>query len=250
MKLSVCTDAVFANLPLEEACSKVLELGYEAIEFWLPTGKNLDRLREIMSRTGLKVAAICTDFISLTDPAQRNDYHAALERTVATAKMLGCGTIISQVGSELDTERFLQHQSIVDGLKNCAGLLEDNGIRLAVEPLNLRVDHKGYYLSGSDECADIIEEVGSDNVRMLFDIYHQQITEGDIIRRIRQYIPYIAHFHSAGNPGRHELFNSELDYKRVFRAIEDTGYSGYVGLEDFPEDSVEKGLAFAKSICP
>ena len=250
MKYSVCTDAVFENLPLEEACAKVLALGFEAIEFWLPTGKNLDKLRGIMDSTGLKLAAMCTDFISLADPAFRNDYRAALEKAVATAKSLNCSTIISQVGSELPVERALQHRSIVCGLKNCAGLLEDNGITLTIEPLNIRVDHKGYYLSSSDECVDILSETGSDNVKMLFDIYHQQITEGDITRRIRQYMPYIAHFHTAGNPGRHELYNSELNYQKVFESIEESGYSGYVGLEYFPEDNVEKGLNYAKSILP
>jgi len=250
MKLSVCTDAVFAGQPLGNACREVLRLGFDTIEFWHYQDKDLDELMGIQRETGLKVAAICTDFVSLTLPEKREEYRQALAGTIRAAKQLGCDLIISQTGSEEAFDRKLQHQSIVDGLKSFVPMLEENGITLAFEPLNVRVDHAGYYLQSSDECVEILDEVGSERVKMLFDIYHQQITEGDIIRRIRQYILYIAHFHTAGNPGRHELYNSELDYATVFRAIEATGYRGYVGLEYFPEDSVDKGLLHARSILP
>ena len=119
---------------------------------------------------------------------------------------------------------------------------------MVVEPLNLRVDHQGYFLSGSDEAAEILKEVGSPNVKMLFDIYHQQITEGDLIRRIQKYLPCIGHFHAAGNPGRHELYQSEINYPYVFQAIENEAYEGYMGLEYFPEDAPEAGLVYAKKV--
>ena len=83
---------------------------------------------------------------------------------------------------------------------------------------------------------------------MLFDIYHQQITEGDLIRRIRKYLPCIGHFHAAGNPGRHELYQSEINYPYVFQAIENEAYEGYMGLEYFPEDAPEAGLVYAKKV--
>ena len=85
-------------------------------------------------------------------------------------------------------------------------------------------------------------------MKMLYDIYHQQITEGDLIRRIREYAPLIGHFHAAGNPGRHELYNSEIDYRKVLEAIRETGYEGYVGLEYFSVDEKEKGLEYAKQV--
>lgn len=250
MKLSVCTDAVFENRPLREACEEVLRLGYDTIEFWLYKDKDLDELVSIQKETGLKVAAICTDFISLTVPEKREEYRQALSQTIQAAKKLGCKVIISQTGAEEPWSRELQHESIVEGLRSFVPMLEENDVTLAFEPLNIRVDHAGYYLTSSDECAQIIDKVGSKNVKMLFDIYHQQITEGDIIRRIRRYISYIAHFHTAGNPGRHELYNSELDYARVFREIEALGYEGYVGLEYFPTEPIEKGLSHALSIKP
>jgi len=248
MKLSVCTDAVFMGKDIAEAARKVKQLGIPAIEFWTWKNKDPGVLRQIHETSGIGIAAFCTDFISLVDASERGRYIEALKETIEAAKSLGCRRIISQTGSELPIEREQQHQNLVESLKACVPYLEAADMTLVVEPLNLRVDHAGYYLSSSDEAADMIREVGSEHVKMLFDIYHQQITEGDLIRRIREYIPYIGHFHAAGNPGRHELYNSEVDYRSVFRAIRETGYDGYIGLEYFPEDEPEKGLRFAMEV--
>lgn len=113
---------------------------------------------------------------------------------------------------------------------------------LLVEPLNTRIDHVGYYLDSSEEAFTIIDEVGSAYVKVLFDIYHQQIMEGDIIRRITGNIQKIGHFHVAGSMGRHELNDGELNYDAIFRAIVDKGFNGYIGLEYFPLEKPEKGL--------
>lgn len=248
MKPSVCIDAVFMNRDIEQAIVEVKNAGIPAIEFWTWEDKDLDKLKKAVLETGIEVAAFCTGFISLVDASKREEYLESLKRTIDTARELGCKTIISQTGAELQIPRAEQHESLVKGLKACVPYLEENDITLVVEPLNLRVDHAGYYLSSSDEAAEIMKEVGNSHVKMLFDIYHQQITEGDIIRRIREYLPYIGHFHAAGNPGRHELYNSEIDYKKVFSAIAETGYDGYIGMEYFPLDDAEKGLEYVKQV--
>lgn len=247
MKLSVCIDAIYMGKSLEEAVKGVKEAGLDTIEFWTWEDKDM-ALLEKFHKDGINIAAFCTGFISLVEKEKREKYMESLKKTIEAAKRLGCKTIISQTGAEIPIDRNIQRKSLVGGLKACAPILKENGITLVIEPLNLRVDHAGYYLSSSDEAAEIIKEIGSPNVKMLFDIYHQQITEGDLIRRIREYIPYIGHFHAAGNPGRHELYSSEIDYKAVFAAINDTGYEGYIGLEYFPEDAQEKGLKFAKQV--
>ncbi|MCI8615829.1 MAG: TIM barrel protein [Lachnospiraceae bacterium] len=247
MKLSVCVDAVFMGKPIEEAVQKVKEAGLDTIEFWTWEDKDVELLEKLHGE-GINIAAFCTGFISLVEKGERDKYIESLKKTIATAKRLGCSVLISQTGQELSVSRQQQHESMVEGLKACVPYLEESGITLVVEPLNTRVDHAGYYLSSSDEAAEIMREVGSPYVKMLFDIYHQQIMEGDLIRRIREYIPYIGHFHAAGNPGRHELYQSEIDYKKVFEAIKEAGYEGCIGLEYFPEDEPEKGLAYAIKI--
>ena len=247
MKLSVCIDAVYMGKSLDEAIKGVKAAGLNAVEFWTWEDKELSLL-EASRKEGLEIAAFCTGFISLVEAEKREEYLESLKETIRTAKRLGCSRIISQTGAEISISRKEQHRNLADGLRACAPCLEENGITLVVEPLNIRVDHAGYYLYSSDEAAEIMKEVGSPNVKMLFDIYHQQITEGDLIRRIKKYIPYIGHFHAAGNPGRHELYRSEINYKNIFEAIRETGYDGYVGLEYFPEDEVQKGLEFAKQV--
>ena len=127
--------------------------------------------------------------------------------------------------------------SLVEGLREVAPLLEQSGITLVIEPLNERVNHPGYYLVRSDEAFQIIDEVNSNNIKVVFDIYHQQISEGDLIENIRKNIKKIGHFHAAGNPGRHELQKGEIAYAYVFDQIQAMGFTGYVGLEYWPTQS-------------
>lgn len=248
MKISVCIDALFSGMDIEDAVCVVKDMGIPAVEFWTWEDKDWDKLKRVKEETGIEIAAFCTGFISLVDETKREEYIEFLKRTITAAKEVGCKMLISQTGAEMETSRDVQHASLVDGLKACIPYLEDAGITLVIEPLNTRVDHKGYYLSSSDEGVQIIKEVGSKNIKLLYDIYHQQITEGDLIRRIKEYAPFIGHFHAAGNPGRHELYNSEIDYCTIMEAIKETGYEGYVGLEYFPMDQFEKGLEYAKKV--
>jgi hydroxypyruvate isomerase len=146
------------------------------------------------------------------------------------------------VGSDTGVMRVVQHRSLAAGLRAAAPLLEESDITLVIEPLNGRVNHVGTFLESSDEGFELVEEAGSKNVKLLFDIYHQQITEGDIISRVTANISRIGHLHAAGCPGRHELFTGELDYRNIFRAIDEAGYSGLTGLEYFPEGDAEAGL--------
>ena len=125
----------------------------------------------------------------------------------------------------------------MEGLREVAPLLEKAELTLVIEPLNERVNHPGYYLVQSDEAFQIIDEVNSDNIKVVFDIYHQQISEGDLIENIRSNIDKIGHFHAAGNPGRHELQKGEIAYPYIFEQIRKAGFAGYVGLEYWPTDS-------------
>ena len=111
-----------------------------------------------------------------------------------------------------------------------------------IEPLNEKVDHAGYYLVRSDEAFAIIDEVASENVKVVFDIYHQQISECDLITNIGDNIEKIGHFHAAGNPGRNELSSGEINYPEVFSMIQQANFHGYVGLEYWPKREPVEGL--------
>lgn len=242
MNYSVCIDALYSGRDFLEGMREVKEAGIGAFEFWSWWDKDLEAIAAEKSRLGLTVAAMCTKFVSLVDPAQHEEYLAGLKESIEAAKKLDCTTLISQVGADTGKPREEQRRALCEGLKRAAPLLEESGITLVVEPLNVAVDHAGYYLSSSQEAFEIAEEVGSERVKILFDIYHQQITEGDVIRRIEKNISLIGHFHAAGNPGRHELDTGELHYPNIFRAIRETGYDKYIGLEYFPLEPALDGL--------
>lgn len=242
MKYSVCIDALYGGKDFLEGMRETGEAGIGAIEFWSWWDKDIKRIAVEKEKLNITVAAMCTKFISLVDPAQQEAYLAGLKESIEAAKLLDCHTLISQVGADTGQPRDRQHENICKGLKMAADMLEENAITLVLEPLNTAVDHKGYYLSSSKEAFDIVRQVNSKNVKVLFDIYHQQITEGDIIRNIRQNIDMIGHFHAAGNPGRHELDNGELNYPNIFREIQGNGYTGFIGLEYFPVNPPIEGL--------
>ncbi len=244
MKYSVCASAVYAGIPLQEAISQIKAAGFGAYEFWSWWNLDLDAVNEARRQTGLKTVTMCTRYSALNDPSKRDMYIEGLIASIDVARRLDCSLLISQVGYELPgMTRKEQHRSIVEGLRACEHVLESAGITLAIEPLNTLVNHKGYYLYRSDEGFDIVHEVASSHVKLLFDVYHQQIMEGNIIQNLTRNIPDIAHIHIAGNPGRHEPYeNSELNYTTVLKALKDAGYEGYVGLEYLPLRSPDESL--------
>jgi len=235
MHYSVCVPAVFGDIPVHEALEQIAAIGASHYEFWSWWDQDVDAIEAAQQKTGLKPAALCTYFIPLTEPERREEYIEGLKETIAVAKRLGCTTLISQLGNDTGAPRNLQHTSIVEGLKACAPLLEKAGVVLTIEPLNVLVNHPGYYLTTSAEGYEIVREVNSPNVRLLFDVYHQQITEGNLIANITSGADLIGHIHAAGNPGRHELtLENEINYPSVFAALKRLGYDKAIGLEYFP----------------
>lgn len=232
---SLCIDAVFGHLSFEQACKATAQANISTIEFWSWWDKDLPALQAAVNHYDLSISCCCTKFISLVDANQRPAYLQALNDSIAVAKRLNIKTLISQVGDFLeDVPREQQKQSLIDGLTAAAPLLAAADITLVVEPLNELVDHPGYYLIKSDEAFDIIKQVSSPNIKVLFDIYHQQISEGNIINNIVANSDYIGHFHAAGHPGRHELQRGEINYPEIFSAIKQTNFTGYIGLEYWP----------------
>ena len=246
MKFSICINSVTGSLAKPEAIRLAKKLGYPAVEFWEGAALSqteLSELKATLTETGITLAGMGGGR-EMVDPATRPKFLDELKAAIANAKTLGAKGMIAITGQELPgVPREAQHQSIVDGLKEAAKLLVGTGLTLNLEPLNVLVNHQGYYLDTSAEAFEIVRKVGSPNVKVLFDIYHQQITEGNLIANITANIDLIGHFHVAGNPGRGEPYLGEIDYKEVFKAIEAAGYNGYVGLEYWPVvDGMEESL--------
>lgn len=246
LKISACIEMLFTEYDFYDRISAAKRSGLDCVEFWGWTNKDIKKIDDLKEELGVVVTA-CTVGSSdeavaatlgkcgLLYPEHHEQFLKALEETVKAANYLDIPNIIVTVGQERhDVNREFQHESIVTALKKAAPIVETEGITLVMEPLNVLVDHKGYFLYSSAEGFRIINEVASPNVKLLYDVYHQQITEGNLIDTIRKNIDLIGHFHIADVPGRNEPGTGEICYENVLKAIDALAYQGYIGLEYKP----------------
>lgn len=153
--------------------------------------------------------------------------------SIKIVKEMGCNSLIGLSG-EIEGKADSQKNILIENLKRVADILVKENVTLNLEALNSLVDHKGYYLDSSYLAFEIAKAVGCNNIKILYDVYHMQIMEGNIIENIKKNIDFIGHFHSAGVPGRHEQFNGESDYKNILKAVNESDYNRYFGLEYWP----------------
>lgn len=180
-----------------------------------------------------------------------------LHNRIDECKSAGVPSVITFTGMKVDGQSADEgKKNCIEGLKQVVGHAEKQGITLCLEMLNTRdashpmKGHPGYLGDHTDFCIDIIKAVGSPRLKLLFDIYHVQIMDGDVIRRIREQREYLGHIHTAGNPGRGELDNTqEINYPAVMQALLDVGYKGYVGQEFIPTRDPLVGLTEAIRLC-
>jgi hydroxypyruvate isomerase len=245
---------IFRELPFAERIPAAKACGIPAIEFWGWDNKDLNAVRDAAEACGAVVSVCCVGTAdakrkeaygkhAMLNPANAPLFAEIVEETIEKVAPLGIRTLITTTGQErFDVSRGYQHDAITACLKSAAPVAEKHGVTIVLEPLNILVDHKGYFLSSSCEGFDILRAVDSPNVKLLYDVYHQQITEGNLIDNIRANIGLIGHFHIADVPGRHEPGTGEINYKNVFKAIGETGYTQYVGLEYMPAGGAAESL--------
>ena len=247
MRICIPVPCFFGKMDFCEAIAKLAQLGFDAAETYNWKSLDLDAVRNACEQSGVELLSMCTTEFNMTNPAKREDWLNGLKESCAAAKRVGASKLITQVGADTGEERARQHDSIVAALKQAKPILEDSGVTIMIEPLNIYVNHPGYYLWSSREAFEIIHEVDHPLVKVVYDIYHQQVMEGNIIPSITQNLDCIAHLHSAGHPGRHELQFGENDYKVIFAAVDKAGYTGACGLEYGPTmDSVESLKEFRR----
>lgn len=247
MKFDIAVPCFFGGEDFCEAIRKVKALGFDAVETYGWKDLDFDKVKAVCEETGVKIVSLCTTSFNLTKADCQQEWLDGLEESCVAARSLSVDKLITQSGPDTGEARETQHANIVNTLKAAVPILEKYGVTVMLEPLNTLVDHKDTYLYSSSEAFDIVREVGSEYVRVIFDIYHQQVTEGNIIANLTANIDLVAHIHAAGTPGRHELQSGECDYKNIFAAVDKAGYSGYCGLEYSPTRPPEESLwAFKK----
>lgn len=243
MEYSICNDSVFHGRDFLESMTIVKESGFDVFEFWTWRDKDIESINTLRKALDMRVGTFCVPFVSLVDSARHGDYIEGLAKTIEIAQKLDCNNLITQVGDFIfGLSEEEQTENLINGLDLCKPLLEKSGITLLFEPLNTLIDHKGYFLSSSEKAFDIQEKVGSPNIKVLFDIYHQLVMGEDVYSLIKNNISRIGHFHAAGCPGRHELDSGDFEYGSLFQSIAVSGYDGHIGIEYIPVNNPVNGL--------
>jgi len=248
IKHSVCRWC-FNNVPLDEFCVFVKQIGISAIDLVGP--KDWDTLKKY----GLDSSMCNGAELNLVDGWNDRKFHDQLVKNytemIPVVAKAGYKNLICFSGNRRSMDDETGLKNCVEGLKKIIGLAEKNGVIIQMELLNSKVDHKDYMCDRSTWGVELCKRVGSENFKLLYDIYHMQIDEGDVIRTIRENHKYYGHYHTAGVPGRHEIDDSqELHYPAIMRAIADTGFSDYVAQEFIPISKDPLGsLAAAIDIC-
>lgn len=248
MRLCVPIPCFFGKMDFCDALRRVKALGFDAAETYNWKGLDFDAVRRTCQETGVELLSMCTSEFRMTDPAFREAWLAGLEESCQAANQMGVKRLITQVGQDTGAPRAEQHAAIVETLRQARPILEKSGVTIMLEPLNTLVNHPGYYLWSAVEGFEIIRELNHPLVKLVYDIYHQQVMEGNIIPNITKNLDCIAHLHSAGHPGRNELQYGENDYKVIFAAVDKAGYQGACGLEYRPLLPPEESLLEAKRI--
>jgi hydroxypyruvate isomerase len=241
--VSVCVEMVYDDEPFHERVTRAAEAGADGVEFWGWRDKDLDAIERAADDGDVPIVGSVAGG-TLTDPGVADEAVETVRDSIAMADERGIPALIATTGPDQDgLDRDAQHENIVDVLSRVAPDAEDAGVTLVLEPLNTAVDHPGYYLTSSEEGFEIVDAVGSPNVRLLYDVYHQQITEGNVIDTVTENVDKVGHVHIADVPGRHEPGTGELNYQNVFHALDDAGYDGYVGCEFSPTGDPDDAMA-------
>ncbi len=245
IKQSICRWC-YGRIKLDRLCAIAKALGYQSIELLLP-----DEIK-VVKKAGLTCAVV--GGADIARGLNRKENHdrilAQLTERIEFAAAEKLPNVICMSGNRarMDDETGLKNCALA--LKRIVGLAEKKGVTLVMEGLNSRVDHRDYMYDRTRWGVELCKRVGSERFKLLYDIYHMQIMEGDVIRTIRDNHKYIAHYHTGGNPGRHEIDETqELNYPAIVRAIVATGYKGYLGQEFIPTRDPVKSLAQAFRIC-
>lgn len=241
------------DMSLEVLVKTAAEIGYAAIELWSRPA-DLAEIVALAKRYGLVVASM-SGHASLPDGLNKRSNHARIVAELKTSIEIAAqyeipGLICFSGNRQPHMSELEAIEAVADGLRQIAPYAEQMGVNLNVELLNSKVDHPGYQCDHTAWGVAVCERVNSPRVKLLYDIYHMAIMEGDIIRNIRENIKWIGHFHTAGNPGRNDLDDTqELNYRGICRAIAVTGYELYVGHEFRPKGDPIAALHQTFAIC-
>jgi hydroxypyruvate isomerase len=227
----------WTGLPLLERIRRAHALGFPAIEFWPWRGKDLAAVAALTQELGLEVAQFTAWGFTpgLNEAKNHAHFLKEIEAACGAAKQLRCSKMTVVGGNDVAGMTQAQmHEQITAGLKLAAPIAEQQHVMLILEPMNIRVDHKGHCLYGSEAAVRICRAVGSPMVKINWDLYHCHISEGDLCGHLREGFDQLGYAQLADHPGRTEPGTGEIHYPRVLRELHELGYRGFVGVECRP----------------
>jgi hydroxypyruvate isomerase len=237
-------------LTLDELCKVVKDIGFNAIDLVGP--KDWPVLQQHGIYSSMCYTAGKNDlYKGLNNPLYHDHLIKEYLEVIPVMAKAKYRNLICFTGTRSGMDDETGMKNCIDALKKILPLAEKNGVTMVMELLNSKIDHKDYMCDHSAWGVELCKRVGSENFKLLYDIYHMQISEGDIIRTIKENHQYFAHYHTGGVPGRNEINDSqELHYPAIMKAIKDTGYKGYVAQEFVPtrENKIDS-LREAIKIC-
>jgi len=238
----------YRNIPLDDFCAAGAQIGLFGVDLLQPEEWEVPRRHGLICTMGYAGGG------EIKDGINRLENHAAIEasfrKNIPLAVKAGVPNVITLAGSRVGMTDDEGARNTIAGLNRVKKIAEDNGVTICMELLNSKVDHPGYIADHTAWGVRVMEEVNSPNVRLLYDIYHMQIMEGDLIATIRANLSWIAHFHTGGVPGRHELDNTqEVQWDGVMRTLAAAGFKGYVAHEFMPVRDPLTSLRQAVDLC-
>lgn len=241
----------------EEKLETAARAGIQSVELigeyaaW--SDADIARIRKITRSFGLGMDAMLgsPDWnkrpVSMVDPAHREAFLADVRAAIGYARKLDVPQIILMSGNAIPGRTHEeQYASLLEGAKRAGDLAAEANLTMIVEPLNSLVNHKGFFLTTCTEGLKLIREVDNPHVRLLFDLYHEQVQQGNVIHTLTEAAPDVAVFHVADNPGRNDPGSGEMNYPNIYKAIQKTGYAGYLAMEYLP--LAEQVASLTKSV--
>jgi hydroxypyruvate isomerase len=238
----------YGSIPLRDFCQAVAKMGLTAIDLLTPEEWPVAREFGLTCSMGSGLGGPIER--GLNDPANHDTIVSSLTAGIPQAGRAGVPNVITFFGNRRGMSDKDAIANCVTALNRVKRVAEDNGVTVCIELLNSKVNHKDYQGDRTAFGVEVVSAVNSPRVKLLYDIYHMQIMEGDVIRTIRDNRQWIAHYHTGGVPGRNEIDNSqELNYPAIVRAITDTGFTGYMAHEFIPKRDPLTSLREAVVLC-
>lgn len=251
LRFSANLGFLWADLPLTERIARAAQAGFRAVELHWPYELPGECVRHACVAEGVTLLIINTpvgdatkgDFGLGAVSGREIDFRRELDQAIGYCRASGARAIHVMAGDVAKQERTRGRRVFRDNLELAAKKAASAGLTLLLEPINQR-DRPDYFYSRTAEAVSLVEEIGSDAVRLMFDVYHVAIAEGDVIMRLRRYRDVIGHVQIAGVPCRTEPDRGEIAYRAIFDELERIGYQGWIGCEYRPRGSVEDGLVW------